>query len=136
MIYSLEVNTLGINKGKERKVYTFTLHFEEDKELIEFLDHNKITKNVKKGLKMILKEERKHMQMESIDKDQLLNIISILTNKVNVNCNNIIEEKKSILVDLVEIDGEVDIETKREFRDLLQETGGSLGPINLNIPGY
>ncbi|MGG4330396.1 hypothetical protein ABEW33_27310 [Priestia megaterium] len=66
---------------KDRKVYTFTLHLEDDKELVDFLKKRGVTKNVKKGLELLMSEQKREERLEAIDKEQLLLIISLLTQK-------------------------------------------------------
>lgn len=108
----------------DRKVYTFTLHKEDDKDIINYFDKNKITKNVKKALRLLIDKE-----VEKIDKEQLLNIISILSERQSLN-SIIKKNHKSIEVNNGTKD-EMDFQTKIEFDKIIEKNNGMIGPIKL-----
>ncbi len=118
----------------DRKVHTFTLHKEEDKDIIEYLERNKITKNVKKALRLLIQKEIKEREIEFIDKEQLLNIISILSQNQNTDNNRLIAKNYEVAGPYKnETEEEIDYETKNEFEKIIKENNGMIGPINLNF---
>lgn len=119
----------------DRKVHTFTLHKEEDKDIIEYLERNKITKNVKKALRLLIQKELKEKEIEVIDKEQLLNIISILSQNQNTDNNRLIVKNYEVAVPDKNETEEIDYGTKKEFEKIIQENIGMIGPINLNFLG-
>lgn len=155
LIFSKEGDTTMAKKIEEqeeqeekiRKVYTFTLHLKDDDDLVQFLNKNKVTKNVKKGLRMIIEEEKKQNQLEDLDKNQLLSIISLLSKNSNLNLNNLndfisSQDEQSASLNKEEEKEEkdkqeeqIDEETMAEYNKILQETGGSIGGLNIKIPG-
>jgi len=118
-----------------RKVYTFSLHKEEDIDLIEFLEKNKITKNVKKALRLLIAKESKEKEIEGIDKNQLLKIITVLSQNQNTVIDRLIPKDSAVVIQEENEREEIDYETKKEFEKIIQGNNGMVGPINLNFIG-
>jgi hypothetical protein len=134
--------TKKLSEDKDRKGYSFTLHLEEDKDLIEFLEKNKVTKSVKKGLRLLMEQEKKQEQIENLNKEQLLAIISLLSQNINLNsilplqnqqiaAINQEKDQKQVQETNQETEEEIDEETMEEYQKIVKELGGKLGSINL-----
>ena len=92
-----------------RRMYSFTLHEEEDADLVTFLEDNKITRSVKLALREYIKKKQADSKPSlNLSNDQLQQLAQLLNNQTPVQEDETIHAKyEDILKSKATVDGRV-----------------------------
>src|SRR3954454_16397791 len=92
-----------------RRMYSFTLHEEEDADLIGFLEDNKITRSVKLALREYIKKKQLDSNPSlNLSNEQLQQLAQLLNNQTPLQKDETINEKyEEIIKSKATVDGRV-----------------------------